>query len=261
MDKNHREWVDWYNVNLKRGCCTEEMVQLMCAGGIPLIDVKHIMGENYPDSLDFSNLTKPSLINSYKENKVNTDKVQMYVIDRFMDNSECNLIISLMETALQPSEVTVSNGDERFRTSTTCYLGDQTHPFVGELDIRIAQTMGFASFNSEAIQGQKYDVGQEFKAHTDFFQPGAPEYGHFTVPLGQRTWSFMVYLNDTEEGGETEFPKLGLSFRPKKGSALVWNNLSAQGYGNEATLHHAKPVVKGNKYVITKWFRTRSSLL
>ncbi|WP_273047425.1 2OG-Fe(II) oxygenase [Pseudoalteromonas sp.] len=261
MDTKQASWVDWYKENLLRGCFLEEMVQLMCSGGVPLADVKNIMGKNYPSSLDFNNLTNPTLINNSSVLKVNTKKAQMYIIDNFMSSHECNVVMSLMDTALVPSTVTVSNGDDAFRTSKTCYLNNQSHPIVAELDVRIAQVLGFASFNSEAIQGQKYDVGQEFKAHTDFFKPGTPEYSYFTNPLGQRTWSFMVYLNDTEEGGETDFPELDVSFKPRKGVALVWNNLTAQGYGNEATLHHAKPVIKGEKYVITKWFRTRNELL
>jgi prolyl 4-hydroxylase len=41
--------------------------------------------------------------------------------------------------------------------------------------------------------------------------------------MGQRTYTFMIYLNEVKEGGETEFKKLNQSFSPMKGKALIWN--------------------------------------
>jgi homospermidine synthase len=74
--------------------------------------------------------------------------------------------------------------------------------------------------------------------------------------LGQRTWTFMIYLNDVEGGGETEFPEIGVKLTPKRGRAVAWNNLRASGEGNELTRHQSLPVTAGTKTIITKWFRT-----
>ncbi|WP_199609030.1 prolyl hydroxylase family protein [Flocculibacter collagenilyticus] len=164
-----------------------------------------------------------------------------------------------MQNTLYPSKVTVSNGDDKFRTSFTCDLGDQQQPFIDDLDQRISAQLGISVNNSESIQGQKYNVGQEFKAHTDYFEPGTLEYQKHASAMGQRAWSFMVYLNTTIKGGETYFPNLGVTIKPKKGMALIWNNLLPEGACNPATLHHAMPVISGDKYVVTKWFRTRST--
>ena len=65
----------------------------------------------------------------------------------------------------------------------------------------------------------------------------------------------MIYLNDPEGGGETEFPDLGMKVSPKRGRAVVWNNLHASGQGNDATRHQSLPVTGGTKTIITKWFR------
>ncbi|CAH9064771.1 hypothetical protein PSECIP111951_03215 [Pseudoalteromonas holothuriae] len=256
--ENYEEWVQWCKVNLQRGCCVEEMVQLICKEGVPLNYVKELLGDDYPDHLDFNLLATVAITRNPKVKKIDTDKAQIFWVPHFMIPSECEQVISIIDSKLRPSEVTASNGDDLFRTSSTCYLEEQSHPFINVLDMRIAQTMGLPSFNSEPIQGQKYDIGQEFKAHTDFFNAGESDYGRYTTPLGQRTWSFMVYLNTTPKGGETFFEKLDMEFSPQQGCALVWNNLNTLGFGNSSTLHHAKPVLEGCKYVITKWFRTRS---
>ncbi len=78
---------------------------------------------------------------------------------------------------------------------------------------------------------------------------------------GQRTWTAMIYLNGVEEGGATWFPEAGLRVAPRRVLLLAWNNMSADGSPTTLTLHAGMPVVKGVKYVITKWFREGTWLL
>jgi prolyl 4-hydroxylase len=105
------------------------------------------------------------------------------------------------------------------------------------------------------MQAQHYAVGQQFKGHTDYFEPGTKEFLQYASQRGQRTWTFMLYLNDGCEGGETEFPDLKIKIQPKQGSALIWNNLLPNGRPNHLTLHQSHPIISGEKWVITKWFR------
>ena len=122
------------------------------------------------------------------------------------------------------------------------------------LDSRICQSLGVDPAFAEPTQGQCYEVGQEFKPHTDFFK--AYELDRFSTPtLGQRTWTFMVYLNEPESGGETRFVELDMSVKPKLGMALLWNNLLPSGQPNYFTCHQGTPVTAGTKVIITKWFR------
>jgi prolyl 4-hydroxylase len=74
---------------------------------------------------------------------------------------------------------------------------------------------------------------------------------------GQRCWTAMIYLSAVEEGGETHFPNCEFMVPPVEGMILIWNNLDRQGAPNEYSLHAARPVSRGVKYVVTKWFRER----
>lgn len=130
-----------------------------------------------------------------------------------------------------------------------------------EIDERICRFMGIDIDHSEPIEGQWYEVGQEFKPHTDYFEPGSPSYAHHTSDLGQRSWTFMIYLNTTRQGGSTHFPDLDLDFQPVAGTAVIWNNLDRAGNPNPATLHHGMPVENGFKVVITKWFRSNKPVI
>ena len=116
--------------------------------------------------------------------------------------------------------------------------------------------MGVDRRYSEPIQGQRYDQGEFFKAHTDFFSPiFADVFERHTAVGGQRTWTVMIYLNDVQEGGQTIFHRLGKCYQPKAGLALACNNLYVDGRLNRDTLHESLPVLGGTKWVITKWFR------
>ena len=155
---------------------------------------------------------------------------------------------------MRPSSVANYQIDESVRTSQTCDLGRLDNALVQEVDDRICQMLGIHSDYSEAIQGQYYKVGQEFKAHTDFFDP--QEVNIHCRTQGQRTFTVMVYLNDVEQGGETRFRRVGTAFKPITGQAVIWNSLNPDGTANMNTLHQAHPVEAGFKAVITKWFRS-----
>jgi prolyl 4-hydroxylase len=193
--------------------------------------------------------------------KVNSNKVHLYLLDDFLTPDECNKVIARIQKQCRPSTITIpSEGDTEFRTSQTCDLSNAPDKFIMDLDRRIADYMGYEEERAEGIQGQYYQVGNQFKTHTDYFQPNSEEFEHYASAQGQRTWTFMIYLNDVTKGGQTEFTELGLAFTPKQGQAVIWNSLDPKGKVNSNTLHWAKPIIKGEKFVITKWFRTHGSL-
>ncbi|MEI4499986.1 hypothetical protein, partial [Klebsiella pneumoniae] len=80
------------------------------------------------------------------------------------------------------------NGDPTFRTSETGDL-DPLDPLVIDLNARIAAFTGLDPAHGEPIQGQRYAVGQEFKAHTDYFEPNGIDYQRYCGIAGNRTWT------------------------------------------------------------------------
>jgi len=184
---------------------------------------------------------------------------QIYKFDNFLTPEDCQTLIDESNKKLRPS--TVSNiKDEvvlsKDRTSKTADLHYFSSSYLNQIDNKITSFMGLNPFTGEIMQTQKYEPGQYYKAHTDYFHPLTREYKTYTEWMGQRTWTFMLYLNDVEEGGETYFKRLKLKVKPKQGMAIFWNNLYRNGIPNPKTLHEACPPVSGDKYVITKWFRS-----
>ena len=118
--------------------------------------------------------------------------------------------------------------------------------------------MNLEPFFGETMQAQKYEIGEYYKEHYDFFSPFNHEYKTYCEWMGQRTWTTMIYLNDVEEGGETYFKHLNLKIKPKKGLLIGWNNLYKNGFPNYKTMHEALPPLIKSKYIITKWWRSWS---
>jgi prolyl 4-hydroxylase len=187
--------------------------------------------------------------------KIELPALTLYLHDDFLSALECERVIALAGSHLQPSPLTRDTYDSEARTSQTCLLAHLRSPVAAELDAKICSTLGIRAEYGEGIQAQRYDVGQQFKPHFDWFPPGTDEYHRLAALRGNRTWTFMVYLNDGMEGGGTRFTDLDYTVTPKKGMALLWNNLLDDGSPNVAARHSGEPVTRGHKIIITKWFR------
>ncbi len=189
--------------------------------------------------------------------RVPTRELELFIVRGFLDSATCAVLIERIDERRRPSEIADDVGIASFRTSETCDL-DWRDPMVGEVDRKIAALLGLPLDASEPIQGQRYAPGQEFKAHTDTFEPGGYDFFVHTAETGQRTWTAMIYLNEPEDGGATRFKIIGKTIQPETGKLLAWNNLLPDGRPNPATLHQGMKVRRGTKYIVTKWFRERA---
>lgn len=262
-----KEWKDWLEKNLKENTDPVHLYDILRTHGFDIYTIKKLMGNAYPSRGYCGKL--PSTINyqaiasildhtqkpSSSLQRVDTDMVQLYSKTNFLTVKECEQLIELAKIHLTPSQTTHSNGDDYFRTSMTCHLNMHTDPFVKQIDDKISRFLGIKWPYSEPIQIQSYKTGQELKAHHDYFALEPRIYRKAAGKAGQRTWTFTVYLNDVIQGGGTHFLYLDHIFYPKQGTAVIWNNLYPDGVPNRKTLHCGMPVEKGEKFIITKWFR------
>ena len=186
--------------------------------------------------------------------RVPSKELALFIRRDFLDATECAALIERIETNRRPSTIADANGDGTFRTSETCDL-DAADPIVAAIDAKLAQFAGINPAHGEPIQGQRYAPGQEFKPHTDYFDPKGADFLKYCTGVGNRTWTLMVYLNQPQAGGATRFPKIGKTIQPETGKLLAWNNRLGPATYNAASLHHGMKVRAGVKYIITKWYR------
>jgi prolyl 4-hydroxylase len=189
--------------------------------------------------------------------RVPSPALELLIVRNVVSAADCEALIALVDAGRRPSTIADANSEPLFRTSETCDL-PLSEPVVAALDAQLAAMTGIDPACGEPPQGQRYAPGQEFKAHTDYFEPDGADFTRFCATSGQRTWTLMLYLNGVDAGGATRFVTADKIVRPETGKLLAWNNRRADGSVNPATLHQGMPVRRGVKYVITKWYRERA---
>ena len=270
-----QSWKSWTKENLGLGVSHQVIFKTLVDNGFETEDIVKSMDIKDLNSIksvttksDKSIISSSTYVEGGKRIDLKENNLEIYRIQKFLSKEECNGLVKLIKSNMKKSMVSVSNKanayiDESFRTSSTCNLSTSSDDLVKKVDDRILEYIGIHQSRGEAIQGQYYDISQEFKAHTDTFQPNSDEYELHCKKSGQRTWTFMIYLNNTKKGGETKFPKLKtkddteLILKPNLGDAIVWNNLNKDGKPNPYSLHQGCPVEEGYKCIITKWFREK----
>jgi prolyl 4-hydroxylase len=233
------QWQRWIAENVARGCSRHELLSIL-------------VGEGFEYETARSALFRIDIPGA---RRVGTDRLELYTAEDFLDAGECREVIALMQDHLRVSTITTPDEpDKYFRRSRTCDLGLIDHPLMQRIDARICEALQIPPELGEPMQGQHYGIDDEFKAHTDYFEAYELE-RHLTPAHGQRSWTFMVYLNRPGGGGATAFVSAGILLQPQPGLAVIWNNLLPDGRPNPGTLHHGMPVKAGYKAIITKWFR------
>lgn len=183
------------------------------------------------------------------------DGIELYGVADFFSAEECTRLIAMVDAVARPSPTYHGNAD----SGRTSYTGDvdSSDPFIRMIERRIDDFLGIDPDFGEVVQGQRYEPGQQFRAHFDYFDTSAAYWPNEVKRGGQRSWTAMGYLSAVEAGGATEFPKVPISVPPQKGALLVWNNMGPGGKPNPLTLHAGMPVERGVKYIVTKWYRAR----
>ncbi len=125
---------------------------------------------------------------------------------------------------------------------------------------RIARASGLPLVNMEGSTVLHYDVGEQIDNHYDFVDPSIPDYEQEVRTRGERIMTFLVYLNDDYEAGETEFPRLGVRHKGRRGEALYFINALRSGLPDLRSWHAGRPPARGEKWILSQFIRNRRVL-
>ena len=196
----------------------------------------------------------------------------------FLSDDECAFIQKYASTRMVPSGLAMmdSSGDSRdVRTSTQTFMERNGSPQIRALEERAHNLTRLPYDLGENIQVVRYEVGQKYGAHRDFFNPNdyhkqpamlrSVEYG-----ARNRLATVFWYLETVTAGGETFFPRAlnaagqeyhpwngdhedcyrGLYVPPVRGNAVLFYSMVPDGRLDERSLHGGcKPRGKG----VEKW--------
>lgn len=217
-----------------------------------------------------------------------TPHLELYHYPALLSAEECDALLDVPPSAFSRGR-TVDPGTDnaqavhQSRTSTTLTLpADKQALFHEWVAARLPHI--WEHHDHEPTQLARYTAGQHYDYHHDYFDAAALASTNPTTPTRQRTWTLLVYLNDLEPhtaaagrrtgrrrtgrrpehaSGGTHFghPDVDVLFTPKRGSAILWNNLLPDGTPNVKTLHAGKPLANGHtKTIVTQWFLEKGTV-
>ena len=183
------------------------------------------------------------------------------LFENVLPHEECDALVADAQPRLKRAGVVDSERgnttiDDR-RTSELTSIKRGASPLVSRIDARITRITGVPLAQGEPLQVMRYGVGAEYQPHYDYFNLERPGQAAHLRNGGQRIASLVIYLNDGEAGGETTFPRCGLSVAPRKGSAVYFAYTDAQSRIDPMSFHAGAPVVRGEKWIATRWMRER----
>ncbi|XP_057428139.1 probable prolyl 4-hydroxylase 9 [Lotus japonicus] len=192
----------------------------------------------------------------------------------FTNAEVCEQIIKMAKPKLEPSRLALRKGEtaentKDTRTSSGAFISasEDKSGILDLIETKIAKATMIPKTFGEDFNILRYEVGQKYDSHYDAFNPD--EYGKLE---SQRVASFLLYLSNVEAGGETMFPFedglnmdsgydyhecIGLKVKPRQGDGLLFYSLFPNGKIDKTSLHGSCPVIKGEKWVATKWINDR----
>lgn len=271
-------WLNWIRSALDKGCAARDLHSVMIKEGLDPDASEDAIARairnptiGKPTSNPF--VYESSFIKASNRIPV-SDKVldiafrvakpDVVLINNFLSNEECDAMTQLSSSKLKPS--TVVNLQEgglmshAGRTSEGMSFKLAENELITRIEHRISEVINLPIENGEAIQVLHYHIGGEYRPHYDYFPEDKLGSKEFLELGGQRVVTLIMYLNDVEAGGETVFPEINLRVNPKKGAALYFSYTNSLGQLDKKSLHGGAPVIKGEKWIATKWIRKNSRL-
>ncbi|MEM9532650.1 MAG: 2OG-Fe(II) oxygenase [Pseudomonadota bacterium] len=185
------------------------------------------------------------------------------VYDHLLSAAECRYLQETARPDLLPSHTVHPETGESIRDATRTSYGWSFHPAQEDIAImrvkeRLAAHAGLPFEQAEPFAMLRYLPGQEYRAHYDYIDPDSGEAGREIGHRGQRVITIFSYLCDVPAGGETEFCEVDYRVTPREGRAVMFRNTGADGQVDPSSLHASLPVVTGEKWLATLWFRDRT---
>jgi len=188
------------------------------------------------------------------------DSPRMETFEQFISTELCDWFISRAAprlkaaTVYDPKDGSNLKTDARTNTTAAFPIADTDLPLM-MTQARITKLTGLRVPRLEPPVVLHYEVGEQFAPHYDFLNPQVPAFAKELAENGQRVATFLIYLNDDFEGGETDFPVLNRKFKGRKGDAILFWNLDPQGVPDERTRHAGVSPTSGEKWLFSQWLR------
>ena len=184
------------------------------------------------------------------------------VVRNFAPRSLCDWLVAGAKDRLEPAGTTDAKTGQFTADAARTNRYAQVRLFDYPLPLlflrqQMASIVEQPTANFEVMNILSYQPGEEYRPHHDYMDPAAKGFKQELAERGQRVATFLVYLNDDFEGGETSFPDVDVKFRGKTGDALFFISAAPDGTIDTRTRHAGLPPTSGTKWLLSQWVRNR----
>lgn len=177
-------------------------------------------------------------------------------INSFLDANLCGYLIEQGENYIANKEKSVFVDKSHQRQDTQLFSSEGFDPLVPNLNVPVGLLLSEMLEFSTSIYYTVIESGlnslpylESFKLQKTQLKTKGFSAWHVEQATNQaacRVFAWSIYLNDVEEGGETEFLYQGKRYKPKTGDFLMWP-------AGVTHLHRGNPPLSNTKYILTGW--------
>jgi len=276
----NEDWTNWVIRQKKRGVSKENIRQILVRENYSQEIIENLLDEK-PTSKT-NEIVKNNLVNYNSYKYLNDDKIKILndlpeevlnnlvvlnkdplviTIDNYVSDEVCEHFIKMSENKFKRAKV--SGDKEGFlskgRTGSNHWVSHNTDKITQELSEKISKLVDIPLDNAESYQIIHYSETQEYRRHYDGWLLNNSEKSKRMLKRGgQRLLTVLCYLNDVEDGGGTEFPRLNLIVKAKKGRIVIFQNVKdGTNIRHKLSEHAGMPVLSGEKFAFNLWFREK----
>lgn len=218
---------------------------------------------------------KPGDINATFQRILSISGLEAEVVSRdpwivrfpnFLSDEEVNHFLTNRDSTW--SRASDTGAKDEFGRSTKLFSGHRStgviwcnntchsHPIAQRVRARVGEITRVHPHYFESFQFLKYVKGEYYRTHHDAAGLRKDSVDSYA---GHRIYTFFLYLNEVDAGGETHFPRIGLKVPPSRGSAILWPSVKNENpYEiDDRTEHEALIVNEGEKYSANIWVHNK----
>lgn len=179
-----------------------------------------------------------------------SDDPRIAIFRGLFSAAECRYLVLLgtpwLERALVIDETTGEGILDWIRdASTSSFPALAEDLVVQQINACIAAASGTEAAWGEPLTILHYQPGQQYRPHHD--AGGARDI--------KRNWTALIWLNADYDGGETDFPDVGVRVKGGVGDMLLFHNVTDDGLPDPRMIHAGLPVTRGVKWMASRWIR------
>ena len=179
---------------------------------------------------------------------------KIIIFKKLLDKKSCIEIIKEFSPGNTPSYVTDGNkiSKSKLRSSSSSLIKKEEEK-IYQLRKKTCSLLNWNLEDSERFQFITYKKGEKYAPHFDAFDLNQMK-KISNRKTTQRIYTNIIYLNENFEGGDTYFPKLGISIQAEAGMMLSFENcIDKTNFINPFSIHESLPITKGRKNILITW--------